>query len=42
MSASYSGFLKDQEAVEDEPRSGRPSTSKTEENMKRVRALTGD
>ena len=34
-------FLEGRENVEDEPRSGRPSTSKTDENVERVRALVG-
>ena len=34
-----SPFLEGREQVEDEPRAGRPSTSKTEDNVERVRSL---
>lgn len=34
-------FLEGRENVEDDPRSGRPSTAKTDENVERVRALVG-
>jgi len=32
-------FLEDREQVEDEPRAGRPSNSKTGDNVERVRSL---
>jgi len=32
-------FLEGREQVEDEPRAGRPSTSKTEDNVERVRSV---
>jgi len=32
-------FLEGREQVEDEPRAARPSTSKTDENVERVRSL---
>ena len=35
----HKAFLDGHESVEDEPRSGRPCTSKTEENMTKVRAV---
>jgi len=35
----HKAFLDDHESVEDEPRSGRPCTSKTDENVTKVRAL---
>ena len=35
----HKSFLEGREHVEDEPRSGRPSTSKTDENVERVKAL---
>jgi len=35
----HKAFLDGHEIVEDEPRSGRPCTSKTDENMTKVRAL---
>ena len=34
----HKAFLDDHESVEDEPRSGRPFMSKTEENVTKVRA----
>ena len=35
----YKAFSEDREPVKDEPRSGRPPTSKTENNVEKVRAL---
>jgi len=35
----YKYFLEGREQVEDEPRAGRPSTSKMDNNMERVRSL---
>ena len=35
----HKSFLEGQEQVEDEPRAGRPSTSKTDDNVERVRSL---
>jgi len=35
----HKSFLEGQEQVEDEPRMGRPSTSKTDDNVERVRSL---
>lgn len=35
----HKAFLEGREAVEDKPRSGRPSTSKTDKNVERVRVL---
>ena len=35
----HKSFLEGREQVEDEPRAGRPSTSKTEDNVERVRSL---
>ena len=35
----HKSFLAGQEQVEDEPRAGRPSTSKTDDSVERVRSL---
>ena len=35
----YKAFLEGHESIEDEPHSGRPSTSKTDNNVEIVRAL---
>ena len=35
----HKSFLEGREQVEDEPRAGRPSTSKTDDNVERVRSL---
>ena len=35
----HKSFLEGREQVEDEPRAGRPSTSKMDNNMERVRSL---
>jgi len=35
----HKSFLEGRETVEDEPRAGRPSTSKTDDNVERVRSL---
>jgi hypothetical protein len=35
----HKSFSEDREQVEDEPRAGRPSTSKTDDNVERVRSL---
>ena len=35
----HKSFLEGQEQVEDEPRAGRPSTSKTDDSVERVRSL---
>ena len=35
----HKSFLEDQEQVEEEPLAGRPSTSKTDDNVERVRSL---
>jgi len=35
----YKSFSEGREQVEDEPRVGRPSTSKTDDNVERVRSL---
>ena len=35
----HKSFLEGQEQVEDEPHAGRPSTSKTDDNVERVRSL---
>ena len=35
----YKSFLEGREQVEDKPRAGRPSTSKTDNNVERVRSL---
>jgi len=35
----YKAFLDGRESVEDEPRSGRPCTSKTDDNVTKVRDL---
>ena len=35
----HKSFLEGQEQVEDEPRAGRPSTSKMDKNVERVRSL---
>jgi len=35
----HKSFLEGREQAEDEPRVGRPSTSKTEDNVERVRSL---
>jgi len=35
----YKSFLEGREQVEDEPRGGKPSTSKMDDNMERVRSL---
>ena len=37
----HKASLDGSESVEDEPRSGRPCTSKTDENVTQVRALVG-
>ena len=39
VSRRYKFFLEGREQVEDEPRVRRPSTSKTDDNMERVRSL---
>ncbi|GFV81964.1 protein GVQW3 [Trichonephila clavipes] len=38
----FKAFSKERESIEDEPRSGRPSVSKTAENVVRVRRLVQD
>jgi len=35
----HKSFLEDREQVEDAPRAGRPSTSKTDDNVERLRSL---
>ena len=35
----HKSFLEGREQVEDEPRAGRPSTSKTDDNVERVRSF---
>jgi predicted transcriptional regulator len=35
----YKAFSEGRESIEDEPRSGRPSTSKTDNNVEKVRTL---
>jgi len=35
----HKSFLEGREQVEDEPRAGRPSTSKTDDNVERMRSL---
>ena len=35
----YKAFSEGRESIKDEPRSGRPSTSKTDNNVEKVRAL---
>ena len=35
----HKAFLEDRQQVEDEPRAGRRSTSKTDDNVERVRSL---
>ena len=37
----YKAFSEGRESIKDEPHSGRPSTSKTDNNVEKVRALCG-
>jgi len=39
LKQAYKAFSEGRESIKDEPRSGRPSTSKTDNNVEKVRAI---